>query len=362
MRGFVGIGQSDSIEAAIGEATNGLRNADLLILIAPFNKAAKAAELLSEKYPLVPMIGTTGISVGKGAISDNNITVIGMAGVTVTTGIIKDTTKSPITYIKDFENDLRALEGSADNTVCLEFITNNEEKTISTMNSVLNRYNISLAGGTSYGAPLGEQPAVIYNGVMYKKSCVYAFVKNNAGRINVSKENIYETLSPRPHFATLVDTNTKTLFQLDDTPAFEVYADTTGVEKDDIVENMINNPLGRVLGDDIYLISTNSLDLNGVMFNGKTINDNDSIYIMQLGDYKAINQETRSNIKGFSGRTSFLLSFDSTNRIKLFTKEDYLDEYISDMSSVATYAGHVGDGQQYNTQHMNQTLVLVAFE
>jgi len=298
MRGFVGIGQSDNIEAAINEATGGLRNADLLILFAPFDKAAKAAELLAAKYPSVPMIGTTGTSVGKGTLLENAITVIGMAGVSVATGIIKDTTKSPITYIKDFENDLRSLDASTENTVCLEFVTNNEEKTISTINSVLTRYNISLAGSTAHGTPLGEQPSVIFNGALYKKSCVYAFVKNNAGRIFVTKENIYETLSPKPYFANLVDTNTKTLFQLDGTPAFQVYTDETGVEKDDIVSNMINNPLGRLLGDDIYLISTSSLDLNGVMFNGKIINENDSIYIMKLGDYASI----KKKYKKFSPR------------------------------------------------------------
>ncbi len=362
MRGFVGIGQSDNIEAAVNEATAGIRNADLFVLMAPFVKAEMSASLLSAKYPGVPIIGTTGPSISKGAYSEDQITIIAFAGVTVATGIIQDTQKAPISFIKEFEDNLKSVEPTTDNTVCIDFISGNEEKTISTMNSVLSRYGISLAGATAYGTPLGEQPSVIYNGKLYKKSCVYAFIKNNVGKVRVCRENIYEPLSNTPHFATLVDPNTKTLFQLDDEPAYEVYAAETGVDKDEVVANMIHNPLGRLLGEEYYIASTNSLDMNGVMFNGKIINENDCVYIMQLGDYKAIGEETMDIIKGGSLKRSFILGFDSTARIKLFDQEDYTEEYISNMSSLCTYSSIVTDGQQFNSQHMNQTLVCVVFE
>lgn len=362
MRGFVGIGQSDNIETAVSEATAGIRNADLFILMAPFNKAEMSASLLAQKYPGVPIIGTTGQSIGKDSYSESQLTLIAFAGVTVATGIIEDTVKAPVNYIKEFEDNLKSLEPSSDNTVCIDFITNNEEKTVSTMNSVLSRYGISLAGATAYGTPLGEQPSVIYNGKIYKKSCVYAFIKNNAGKIRVCKEDIYEPLSGTPHFATLVDPNTKTLFQMDGEPAFEVYSAETGVEKDDVVSNMITNPLGRLLGDEIYIASTVSLDMNGVMFNGKIINENDTVYIMQLGDYRAINEDTIDTIKVMSVKRSFILGFDSTARMKLFAREDYTEEYISNMSSLCTYASIITDGQQFNSQHVNQTLVCVVFE
>ncbi len=362
MRAFVGIGQSDNIEAAVNEATSGIRTADLFILTAPFNKAEDSATFLSQKYPGVPVIGTTAPSVGKGSYSETNLTIIAFAGVTVATGIIEDTVKAPVNYIKDFEDNLKSIEPAAHNTICIDFITNNEEKTVSTMNSVLNRYNISLAGATAYGTPLGEQPSVIYNGKIYKKSCVYAFIKNNSGRIHVHKEDIYEPLSTSPHFATLVDTNTKTLFQLDNEPAFEVYSAETGVTKDEIVSNMINNPLGRVLGDDIFIASTLSLDMNGVMFNGKIINENDSVFIMQAGDFRSINEDTLSTIKSVSSKRSFVLGFDSISRIKLFDREGFTDDYLSNMSTLGNYTAIVTEGQQYNSQHVNQTLVCVIFD
>lgn len=362
MRGFVGIGQSDNIEAAVSEATGGLRNADLLILLAPYDKAEKAASFLLEKYPSVPMIGTTGASVAGDKTGDSQIIVIGLAGVTVSCGLVQDLNKAPLNYIKDFESSLKELEFKPEHTICMEFITGNEEKTISTLSTVLNRYNISLCGGSSYGTPLGEKPLVIYNGKIYYQSCVYAFIKNNAGKIRLFKENIYEKLSERAHFATLVDSNTKTLFQLDDEPAHEVYTRETGVETENIADNMINNPLARMLGDDTYLIQTKSLDINGVMFNGKAVYENDSIYIMQPGDYRQIHADTIAMIKGSSNRISFVFGFDSINRLKFFTGEDYLQDYLSSMSELGTYVSLLGDGQQYNNQHINQTLVCAVFE
>ena len=59
---------------------------------------------------------------------------------------------------------------------------------------------------------------------------------------------------------------------------------------------------------------------------------------------------------------SFLLGFDSANRLRLFAEDDALTDYVASFRTVAPAAIFVGDGQQFNNQHMNQTLVLAAFE
>lgn len=362
MRGFVGTSQADDIGYAIEQATSGLRNADLIILLAPFSKAESAAALLAEKYPTVPMIGTCGASIAKDSISDNQLVVIGFAGVTISCGLIDDIKKAPLTSIRGFEEHLKSINSDSSNTICMEFSTGSEEKVISTLNSVLSRYNISMAGGSSDNVPLGENPVVIYNGKVYKNSCAYAFIKNNAGKIKIFNENIYRPLSQKPHLATLVDTNTKTLFQLDDTPAYEIYTEETGCDKENIVENMINNPLGRVIGDDIYITSTKSLDMNGVMFNAKAIYENDRIYIMEAADYTQIHEETINKIEASTNRISFVLGFESPNRLKLYTECEYIDKYMESMSSLGSYAALISGCQHYNRQNCNQTLVCAVFE
>lgn len=362
MRGFVGTSQSDNISEAIAQATKGLKKADMLILIAPFIKAQKAAEYLAAKYPGTPMIGTTSAFYSPKGTDDSSIMVVALAGVTVSTGVITNTRKTPVKSILEFEDTLCAMEHDADNTVCLEFNTGNEEKLMATIHSVLKRYDISLAGGSAYGTPLGDKNQIIYNGKLMADTAVYAFVKNNAGRILVGKENIYKRLSPKPHFATLVDRNTKTLFQLDDTPAHEIYTAETGVDKEGIVENMLVNPLGRAAGEDTFLTATASLDMNGVMFNGKAIFENETIYIMEPDDIEEVSRGTIESIKDNLNSTSFALCFDSVNRFRYIAGIGYLEAYLNNLAELGNYAGILGVGEQINNQHVNQTLVYVVFE
>ncbi len=362
MRGFVGTSQNTNIEEAIEQATKGLKKADLLVLIAPFKMAEKAADALSEKYPGTPMIGTTSASYAKGNTSDSMITVIGFAGISVATGIISDIRKTPVNYVYDYESALNSIEPESSNTLCLEFTGGNEEKVIATMNSVLRRYDIPLAGSTAYGTPLGEKPLVILNGKAYTNSCVYAFIKNNNGNIHLLKENLYKKLSKKAHFATLIDTNTKTLFQLDERPAHEVYTEETGVEKENIVENMLINPLGRAIGEEIYLTTTTSLDMNGVMFNGKAIFNNESIFIMQPRELSEVTEETMNTIHELTEKTSFTLCIDSVNRLRYIATQDYLEDFFLQLNSLGSYVGILGQGEQFYNQHINQTLVMIVFE
>lgn len=362
MRAFVGTSHSDQLETAIAEATNGLKTADLLILFSPFRKAKEATELLAAKYPGVPMMGTAGSSIAKGNISDNQIVVIGFAGVTVSLGLIENVHSTPASHIGKFTRDLESIEPNPDNTICLEFVTSHEEKALSTISAVLREYNLPMMGASCYGVPLGEQPLVIYNGKTYGRSCVYAFIKNNAGKIHLYKENIYKRLSKRAHMATLTDPGTKALFHLDNKSALEVYQEDTGIEPEYIVANTSRNPLGRALGEDTCIIQTRSIDLNGVMFNYKAIHDNDSIYVMELDDYAEIHGKICENIATDAKKISFMLCFDSINRLKLFTEDGYIQDYVSSMLSLGSSVSLLGDGQQYLGQQMNQTLVCAVFE
>ena len=362
MRGFVGIGQSDRVETAIGEATAGLKKADLLVLITPFAQAEEAAACLAQKYPGVPMIGTSGESIAKGNILNKKIVVIGFAGVSAVVGLIENVRKTPVSSMQTFLSDIERIEAGNSNTICMEFVTGCEERVISTVNAILKEAQIPLIGASAYGVPLGEKHLVICNGKIHHRSCVYAFVKNNGGKIRLYRENIYTRQSKRAHFANLVEPGTKTLFQLDGRPALEVYEEETGITLEELVSNMPRQPLGRALGDDTCIIQTQSVDRNGVMFNGKAIYENDSIYIMKLADYRARHASFLETIQTDSDRNSFILGFDSINRLRLFAEDGYLQDYVSSFSQVANTALFLGDGQQYENQHMNQTLVCAVFE
>lgn len=360
MKGFVGIGRADHVETAITEATAGLKKADFLILIAPFSKIEAAAALLGEKYPGTPMIGTSGEGIAKEMRLTQAIIVIGFAGIEVCTGVIEDVRTTPVKSMHTFLSNLQAIEPGDSDTICLEFMTGCEERVLSTVHDSLLEAGVPLIGASAYGVLLGEKHCVILDGKVHTRSCAYAFIKNKGGKIHLYKENIYKRQSRRAHFANLVEPGTKTLFQLDGVPALELYQEETGVQLEDILSAMPRHPLGRALGEDTCIIQTMSVDRNGVMFNGKAIYENDSIYIMDVDDYRQIHEELLASIQ--ASPVSFLLGFDSANRLRLFAEDDALTDYVASFRTVAPAVIFVGDGQQFNNQHMNQTLVLAAFE
>lgn len=361
MKGFVGIGRADRVEAAVEEATTGLKKADFLVLIANYTAITKAAEILAEKYPGTPMIGTSGNAIARHTLTENRIVVIGFAGVEVCTGLIEDVRTTPVRSVPAFSRAIEQINPGDQDTICLEFVTGSEERVLSTLHAPLEEAGIPLVGASAFGVLLGEKHLVVQDGRAHTRCLAYALLKNKGGHIHVYKENIYERQSKRAHFANLVEPGTKTLFQLDGVPALELYQEETGIELENLIAAMPHHPLGRALGEDTCIIQTMSVDRNGVMFNGKAIYENDSIYIMRLGDYRQIHADLLEQIRS-TCTPSFLLGFESKNRISLFTENDYLQDYIASFDSLAPAALFVGDGQQMDNQHMNQTLVVCAFE
>ena len=105
----------------------------------------------------------------------------------------------------------------------------------------------------------------------------------------------------------MVEPGTKTLFQLDGVPALELYQEETGVHLERYpLCHAAPVHLDAALGEDTCIIQTMSVDRNGVMFNGKAIYENDSIYIMDVDDYRQIHEELLASIQ--ASPVSFLLA------------------------------------------------------
>lgn len=108
---------------------------------------------------------------------------------------------------------------------------------------------ISLTGGT------GDGGKVSVNGTVYTDADVFAFVKNNGGKVRVYKENIYY---PNPQYrfiASKTDRSKYTVGELNGKPARQAYQDTLGIREQDIVNQTFKNPLGKKNGKDICIIS-----------------------------------------------------------------------------------------------------------
>ena len=277
-------------------------------------------------------------------------------------GIITEASRCPVAGTTQLLKQIAEISPGTDDTVCVEYCTGSEEKLVTTFTSCLETKGIHLAGGTVFGVPDGKPPVVAYNGELYEDACVYALIKNTTGKIRVYKENIYEKTSAQSHFATKVDVSRKALIELDGRPAADVYSAELGIPRDKIVDNVLVNPMGRAVGNQVFISSMNGMDANGTLTNYKRINKNDCIYFLSLGDYKATEQQTRQQIQQDASHISLVLSIDCIYRYLLSENEGYFSTYAKDMAVLGPHLGIVGGGEQYNNQHVNQTMVCVVFE
>lgn len=362
MKTFIGTGVGQP-EAAVHQAVQGLTSPSAILFMASYEHFKETASRLKELFPDTPCIGTIGTRLVNGQVDDSGLAVLGFfSDVKIRCGIITEASRCPVAGTTQLLKQIAEISPGTDDTVCVEYCIGSEEKLVTTFTSCLETKGIHLAGGTVFGVPDGKPPVVAYNGELYEDACVYALIKNTTGKIRVYKENIYEKTSAQSHFATKVDVSRKALIELDGKPAADVYSAELGIPRDKIVDNVLVNPMGRAVGNQVFISSMNGMDTDGTLTNYKRINKNDCIYFLSLGDYKATEQQTRQQIQQDASHISLVLSIDCIYRYLLYEKEGYFSTYAKDMASLGPHLGIVGGGEQYNNQHVNQTMVCVVFE
>lgn len=365
MNTSIGTSVSMNPDAAIKEATSGMVNSPtLLILLAPYENLKDISLKLSSMYPGVPLIGTSGTTYYGPEASDKRTVIIGFGqDAEAEAGIIRRLSDAPLLDVVTLEEKLAGFKSVNGDTICLEFCTNDEERLVTTMNVALEHAGIPLIGGTIFGVPDGKPSYAMYNGVLYEDACCYAIIKNKSGKIRTYSELIYKRLEgAKLHIATAVNLAKKELITLDGKPAANVYCEDAGVSQSEIAGNVLTNPLGRVIGDEIFIASPYAIGDKNSLINYKRVNENDSISVMELMDYESIGEETRASIKSENPKISLVFSINCIYRHLLFQNKNYLNEFLGDMAKVGPHVGMVGGGEQYKKQHINQTLVCAVFE
>lgn len=351
-------------KSALEQATSGLENPSLIIFCASYDIMAGVAKGVQDKYPAAQSIGVIGTHTDNSVTTDEGVTVVAFHNeVVAATGVVQNLSTCPAKSLNNIKENVAKIKPGSGDTVCIEFCTNNEGRLVTTLNACLSKYKIQLAGGSSFGAPEGKASIVAVNGKIYEDACAYAIIKNMAGEIHVYKENIYKKPdNAKAHFATKVDTRNNALIELDNRPAADVYCEEMNVPLNKVIDNVFVNPMGRAIGEDVSISSMKTLGANGTLYNFKQLNPVDCVYFLELGDYKAIGQETRRRIKRESRRISFIFSVSCIYRYLLYSKEGYFDTFSNEMAELGPHFGVVVGGEQFNNQHVNQTMVCAVFE
>lgn len=333
-----------------------LSSADLVVLMAPSAVFEQCAGTVNAIIPNVPNIGVCGQGYYQLNDHPEDIIVIGFTGCQTIVDVIPDAGK-PILSVQKLMDNVKDIQGNASNTVCLDFTTGNDSVIVTTFNACLNEKGISLIGATAW------DNKVSCNGVVYENACVYALIKNLNGTIRSYKENIYSIDETMPKFiATKIDAEAQKIISLDNQSASTVYQNTLNISEAAIESQTFKNPIGRLVGDEIYIISIKSRCSDGSLECYKRANHMDSLTILQLDDYETIIQDTVSMIKRDIPSLKGVFSINCILRYLMFNDLNYMGDYLKTMNQLGTHVGLVGCGEHYKTQHVNQTMTCFAFD
>lgn len=351
MKQFFGKSQSGNLQ----EAVRGLHNPQLIMLLSNGDQFERHVKELEELYPRVPSIGCINMSYSA-AVVEKGVGVIAFYdGITATANVLEEVSVMPVKYIERLEQDIRTINSSKDNTVCIDFCSGNDACVLTTVYSALKHRNISLVGGT------GDGGKVSANGRVYQDAVAYALVKNDHGKVKIYKENIYRQMGNYRFVASKTDKANYIMGQLNGRPAKQVYQDILQVAEKDIQSQTFKNPLGKINGDDICIISIK--EVNGSALSCyRQVNDSDVLMLLELGDYQAIVRDTIQKIQQDFPKLSAVFSINCVLRYFLFNDNHYMEAYLREMSALGSHAGMVGYGEHYNDQFVNQSMACVAFE
>lgn len=339
------------------QALKGIENPKAILFFADKTNVERTAHEICKMFPDAVSIGCVGQSYAGKSVYEDGLLIIGYEGVDVVGGVIENVGTMPLASIEAFKEDVQKIKAGKDNTVCVDFTTGNDAELVTTINIALKPKGISLVGGTAW------EDTVACNGRIYHDACVYILLRNLNGRIKTYKENLYGMHPDSPRYvATKVDPAQCGLYELDGRPAQMVYAEMLGLSGTVSPEQTIQNPFGRIIGDEIYLLSLKEVVGNGGFTCYKKVNAMDIIALMELKDMEGIIHNTLQEIRSDFPHIQGMFSVNCIFRHLLFQQKHYEDQYLQSMESLGSHAGLIGLGEHYNTQHVNQTMSGFAFD
>ena len=339
------------------QATSGANSPKAVIFFAGKDYIENAAREISAKFPDAVSIGCVGTSYASDKVYENGLLVMCYEGVSAVAGVIENVGTMPLASISALRQNVDLINAGNNNTVCVDFTTGNDAELVTTMNIALKSKNIPLVGGTAW------EDTVACNGKIYHNACVYMLIKNSDGKIRAYKENLYG-MHPNGerYVATKVDVNNCALYELDGKPVQKVYAQTLGVPEKNLAGQTIMHPLGRIIGNEVYLLSLKEEIDNQGFTCYKKVNHMDIITVMELKDMTSIINGTLNQIRNDFKKINGIFSVNCIFRHVLFEQKNYEKEYLNMMNSLGAHAGLYGLGEHYNTQHVNQTMSGFVFD
>jgi hypothetical protein len=216
--------------------------------------------------------------------------------------------------------------------------------------------NFKIIGGSA-GDNLKFEKTLIYIGNK-KVHSVAAFFDMKT-RTQLIKENIYVP-SGKKLLVTEADTINRVVKTFNNKPASEEYARVLGIKEDELSRYFMNNPLGKISKDDIFIASPMKVNADkSITFYCQLI-PNTFVELLKPSDYY---QELTRTISKASFRPGFILSIHCILRSLKFIDEGVWNTISTKLLSLTkNQTGFISYGEQYYRNHLNQTMVMLLVE
>ena len=340
----------------------------LLIFSSDCDNFGWYSKMLANSYDGAVVIGTTSHMMYTGKRSSmTGLSVMAiMSGISVTSGVLQEASRFPGQYkgvIQEAYNEI----GTDENTVCLEFNASeapSEELVMDTFGEVLRDTKVRLIGCTAAKQDSPKMPsAVSLNGVVYMDAAVFALVHNENGAISIVRENIFNE-TEHSFVATDVDCSIRRVYEFDHVPASAAVAKALKIQPEDIPKKAFYHPLGRKRSESLSVMGIDKIHEDGSMSFFTRIYKQTRVYLLRpVESLKDTWKETAGKVHKEIQNPSFSFVVSCYSRTKYFLEIGENNDFTQLLDSeYGDYIGVSVHGEQMDFEHLNQTMLIVAFE
>ncbi len=366
MKYKIGKSKANDLDEAIKDANLETSNPKLILFFTGVDQFEENAKRIKEKFPNTITMGATTFAAfcKEGAYKDTLLLLAFEDGIKCEASLLEEVDKYALKYVDRVEKCTASFQ-KPENTICLEFssaLISCEELVLSTLNAVLGKKKIPVFGGTAGDKGKAEKTLIALNGNVYQDACVFVMIENLGGKIRLYRENIYK---PTNHYlkSTKVDVRNRIVYEYNNKPAAKVIAEALGTSVDHLTQYLDSYPMGRIIGNEMYIVANNSVVNGSAMQYHARIYNNSQIVLLEPDDYKTVIHKTLEQVKSDCNKPSLTLMVNCLARSILFESDGYLNQFATSVgAALGDYVGFAGYGEQLKEQHFNQTMILAVFE
>ena len=159
-----------------------------------------------------------------------------------------------------------------------------------------------------------------------------------------------EVFSDKGLTVTKSDVKNRIMYELDNRPVAEVYAEVLGVDKSKIADYFVSNPLGVLANGEIFIRTFDQIKENGISLHCG-IPEGTEIHILKIGDIIKDTKQALDNV--ITKQPAGVINFNCLYRTLEITNKNLIPQYC-DLFGRYTSIGFSTYGEAY-LGHINET-------